>query len=403
MSQEKGCIICAAPDFQEFGGMASYIGNIVKCFSNSGWEVHCIATNDKSDNHKIIDYAKTFHDLSQKSLSPKKVFLAAGIINNINPDIVLLNHCALIQYTLPLLNKSIKPVSVIHSNDSRFYRVSSIFEDRVFRWVAPTISVAQNGLCYLSDKNRKRVAVIPHGVDDEVFNTKKAISEINYNIAFVGFVAPNKGADLLFPIMQRVLLKYPAAHLHIIGYGPLEDEIKNQFSRQGFGNNLTLTGQVPPHKVAEILTKSDIFLLPTRIEGFGLAIVEAMMCGVLPVVTKLAGITDTIVYHNETGLLIDNENIDGFASAVIESFSNPVRLAKMTKAAQQTAQKRFSLMRMISDYEKLFAESDDRPFLPKRGSVGWTLDTLHEMTRKNPDGTFRFKNKFQTVKHILTN
>ena len=401
MKQTKGCIVFAAPGFKEFGGMASYIHNVVKCFSSYGWEVHCIATNDRSDNQKIKNYAKTFHDLSQKPLSPKKVFLAADIINNINPDIVMLNHCALVQYVLPLLNKSIKPVSVIHSDDSRFYQVATIFEDRVFRWVAPSISVANNALHYISDKNRKRVSVIPHGVDNEIFKAKRVRLAINYNIAFVGFVAPNKGADLLFPVMQRVLLKYPQTHLHIIGYGPLEDVIKNQFIEQGLGNNLTITGRVSPQKVAEILAESDIFLLPTRIEGFGLAIVESMMCGAVPVVSKLAGITDTIVDHDETGFLIDADDVDGFASAIIALLSNPVRQNEMKRAAQQSAKDRFALTRMISDYEKLFAVPDDRPFMPQRGVVGWSLETLHEMIRKNPDGTFRFQKKLGTFKNVL--
>ncbi len=401
MTQAKGRIVIAAPGFEEFGGMAAYIHNVVKCFSSNGWEVHCVATNEKRDNHEIRHYAKTFHDLSQKPLSPKKVFLAANIIGNINPDIVLLNHCALIQYTLPLLNKSIKPVSVIHSDDSRFYQVASIFEDRVFRWVAPTRRVAKNALNYIADKNRKRIGVIPHGVDNDIFNTKNAASGLNYNIAFVGFVAPNKGADLLFPVIQRVLLKYPSVHLHIIGYGPLDDEIKNQFIEQGLGNNLTITGRVPPPKVAKILAESDIFLLPTRIEGFGLAIVEAMMCGAVPVVTKLAGITDTIITHNETGFLIDIDDIEGFASAIIALLSNPVRIEEMRKATQQTAQERFALSRMISDYEKLFSVQDDRTFFPKRGCLGWSLETLHEMTRRNPDGTYRFQKKLSTLKNVL--
>ncbi|PKN38355.1 MAG: hypothetical protein CVU62_05745 [Deltaproteobacteria bacterium HGW-Deltaproteobacteria-2] len=402
MNQIKGCIVCAAPGFKEFGGMASYIHNVVKCFSNNGWEIHCIASNDKSDNHKIKNYAKAFHDLSQKPLSLNKIFLVADIINNINPDIVLLNHCALAQYALPLLNISIRPVSVIHSDDSRFYQVTSIFEDRIFRWIAPTISVAQNTLLYISDKNKKRISVIPHGVDNDIFNAKRVTPEINYNIAFVGFVAPNKGTDLLFPIMRRVLLKHPTAHLHIIGYGPLGDEIKNHFVQQGFGNNLTITGRVPPQKVAEILTKADIFLLPTRIEGFGLSIVEAMMCGAVPVVSRLAGITDTIVTDNETGILVEVDNVEGFSSAIVNLLLNPARMNLMRQAAQKTAQEKFTLQRMISDYQQLFAEKDDWTAPPQRGKVGWILETLHEMTRKNPDGTFRFEKKYQTVKDILT-
>jgi glycosyltransferase involved in cell wall biosynthesis len=401
MNKAKGCIVCAAPGFKLIGGVGSYTYNLVKFFSNEGWAVHCLATNDRSDNYNIQQFSQSFHDLSQIPLSPKKVFLATDIINKINPNVILLNHCALAQYTLPLLNKTIKPVAVIHSDDSRYYRTATIFNDRVFRWIAPTSGVGKGVSNYAGAINSNRISIIPHGIDNVLFSGQGRNKESKGRITFVGYIAQNKGADLLLPIMKRVVLKHPDCHITVVGYGPLQDTLAQQFRESGLEKNLTITGKVFPEKVADILKCSDVFLLPTRIEGFGLVIAEAMMSGVVPVVSRLAGITDTIATNNETGMLVEVDDVEGFSFAIIELLSNPDRLSSMMHAAQKVAQEKFTIQRMINDYERLFAEEDNRPTLPKRGVTGWVFETVREMLRKNPNGTYRFKKKFGTFKNML--
>jgi glycosyltransferase involved in cell wall biosynthesis len=403
MNKSKGSIVCASAGFNYVGGMETYTHNLLKYLFKAGWEIHCLATNYQGDNYQIKSFSCSFHDLSQWPLSLKKVFQAADIINKINPDVLLLNHCPLAQYTLPLLIETIKPVTILHSDDSRFYQTATIFKDRIFRWIAPTEGVAQGASSYVGATNSNRISIIPHGIDNELFSTQGRKKEPIGEITFVGYVAQNKGADLLLPIMKRVVLQYPHFHLTVIGDGPLQDILNQQFRAAGLDKNLTITGKIFPEKVAAILKCSDILLLPTRIEGFGLAIVEAMMSGVVPVVTRLSGITDTIVNNNETGVLIEVNDVVGFSSAIIELLSNPNRLSSMMHAAQKAAQEKFSIQRMIDDYERLFAENDDRPTLPKRGVARWSLEVLREMVRKNPDGTLKFEKKFVTMKNILIN
>jgi glycosyltransferase involved in cell wall biosynthesis len=400
MNKTKGCILCAAPEFSDVGGLGLYMHNLIKYLSNKGWITHCLAANNKSDNYKIKEYTRSFYDISEQPLSLKKIFKAAEIINQIKPDVLLLNHCALAHYALPLLTKNIKPIAILHSNDSRFYETATIFGDRVFRWIAPTISVARNAVSYIGEKKIKRISLIPHGIDNGLFFAEKRKKNSICNITFVGYVAENKGADLLLPIMKRVALEHSDCHLTIVGYGPLQDSIEQQFSDAGLYKNLTTTGKVSHEKVAEILKSSDILLHPTRIEGFGLAVAEAMMSGAVPVVSKISGITDTIVANNETGILVKVDDVEEFSSAVIDLLSNPDRLAVMKQSAQKTAQEKFTLQRMISDYERLFEEEDDRPALPKRGIAGWTFETLREILQKNPDGTYRFQKKLGTFKKI---
>lgn len=377
--------------------------NLLNYLCKAGWETHCLATNYGGDNYQLQALSRSFFDLSQQPLSPRKVFLAADLINKINPDVLLINHCPLAQYTLPLLRDTIKPVVILHSDDPRFYQTATIFKDRVFSWIAPSDGVAKAASSYVGVKNLNRISVIPHGIDTELFSVQGRKTQLTGKVTFVGYVAQNKGADLLLPIMKQVAKQHPDCHLTVVGYGPLQDMLEKQFMSAGLDKNLTFTGKAFPQKVADILKCTDVFILPTRIEGFGLAIVEAMMCGAVPVVSRLEGITDTIVDNNKTGILVESDNVEWFSSAIIDLLSNPARLASMKHAAEKAAREKFSLQRMIDDYERLFAEEDNRPILPKRRIAGWSLEVLREMKRKNPDGTYQFQRKLQTVKQILFN
>lgn len=372
-------------------------------FLARGWQVHCIATNSRGDAFGKLGVGISCHDLSSLPLSPNKVFTVAKLVNKINPDILLLNNCALLHYALPLLNSSIIPIAVLHSDDPYFYNIASLFAHRIYRWIAPTTGLAKEFRQYLPMEYSGAVSIIPHGVSEQCFHPIEPVAKSgrNYRIAFVGFVAENKGADLLPEIMRRVVESHPSIHLTVVGYGPLREQLEQQFLKAGIEKNCTFTGPLSPEGVAGILGDSDIFLLPTRIEGFGLVIAEAMMSGVVPVVSRLAGITDTIVTHNETGMLVEVDYVEGFSSAILELLSNMDNLALMRQNVLNAAQENFTLKRMIDDYELLFGLEDDRPIIPRCGITGWVFETVREMTKKDPSGVYRLQKKLGTVKRVL--
>jgi len=401
MTSSIPIIVIGTVSLDSVGGIETYVRNVVQGFYDTGWQVHCVATNRRGDAFDRLGNGIVWHDLSTLPLNPNKVFAAAKLVNRINPDILLLNNCSLLHYALPILNSSIKTVVVLHSDDARFYNVAALFARRICRWVAPTPGLASSFRKYLPSARRVAVRHIPHGVSEERFYSEKFKQGGNPTITFVGFMAINKGADLLPEIMGQVITYHPNARLNVVGYGPLIERLKEDFSELGLDGQCVFTGPLSPQRIAEVLATSDIFLLPTRIEGFGLAIAEAMMSGAVPVVSRLVEITDTIVTHNETGMLVEVDDIEGFSSAIINLLSNPARLSSMKKAAQKDAREKFSLQRMIYDYKRLFEEEDDRPVLPRCGVVGWAFETIREMMKKSPDGTFRLQKKLGTVKSMI--
>lgn len=379
--QTKKLIILASAGFNAVGGMETYMANLVAALDKKGWDVHCLATTSASDNKESLGLVAHFHDLSSMPLSPSKIFKVASLINEINPDVLLMNHCPLVQYALPMLHESIKPISVLHSDDPRFYRIAVIFRDRIFRWIAPTRGVADNFAAFAGTKNLDRVNVIPHGIDTAIFNPESRSSQASNKIAFVGYIAENKGVDLLPQIIHQVSQKCPDVHLDVVGYGPLRETLESQFCEYGLEKNLTIHGALKPTEVADVLRNSDVFLLPTRIEGFGLAVVEAMLCGSVPVVTNISGITDQLFENGQSGFLAERDDVAGFAGAILTIISTPEYCQVLSLCTSQDGLNRFSRGRMIADYEQIFAEPDNRLKRAQRTRAGWCIELSSEVMR----------------------
>jgi glycosyltransferase involved in cell wall biosynthesis len=368
------------------GGLGSYLMTVGKGLTSRGHDIHLVATNVRGD---LFDQMKAFvpcYDLTTIPLSAKKVFAAADIVNHISPDILLMNNCSLLHYALPLVRTETKPVVVLHSDDARFYKVAVSFGGRIFRWIAPTEGVADTCKAYLTFKQRQRVQRIPHGVQNRMFYPDGQIEEKRAgNICFVGYIAENKGADLLPAIFMKVLAEYQDARLTVIGHGPLEQYLKERFAENGILGKCIFTGLISCEEVAAALRTCSVLLLPTRIEGFGLSIVEAMMSGLVPVISRLTGVTDEIIHDGTTGMLVNPNDTDGFATAIIELLRNPERLKAMSASARTIAIQRYPAEKMLDRYEALFAEDDDRGRISSRGTFGWFNETVGEVLRRGVD------------------
>jgi glycosyltransferase involved in cell wall biosynthesis len=176
----------------------------------------------------------------------------------------------------------------------------------------------------------------------------------------------------------------------LIGEGPLRGYLEGQFRVQGVIDQCEFLGSVPRHNVARRLRESGVFLLPTRIEGFGLTIVEAMLSGTVPVVSKLRGITDDIIDDNVTGMLIEPDDVKGFAKAIVHLLKNPKILRSMSDAARAVATERYSVGRMLDDYESLFAEADDREHMAHANTFRWIKETFVEVMKHGVDRKWFF-------------
>jgi glycosyltransferase involved in cell wall biosynthesis len=94
-------------------------------------------------------------------------------------------------------------------------------------------------------------------------------------------------------------------------------------------------------------------LLPSELESFGLAALEAMACDVVPIATNVGGIPE-VVEHGTNGFLAQVGDVEAMAGYAIELFRDQRKLETISRAARKTAQARFCTSKIIPQYEDFY-------------------------------------------------
>ena len=134
-------------------------------------------------------------------------------------------------------------------------------------------------------------------------------------------VDSHKGFSLLIRSLRRLIDKKYELDLAIVGTGPDREALRKCSVKLGVGNHVHLLGSVSNSDLACLYRKCDVFVLPSRFEGFGLTLLEAMSFGKPVVATNVGGIPE-VVEDGRSGLLVDPDS-DAIASGVEKLLSAP--------------------------------------------------------------------------------
>jgi glycosyltransferase involved in cell wall biosynthesis len=108
-------------------------------------------------------------------------------------------------------------------------------------------------------------------------------------------------------------------------------------------------------RVNELLPLADLMLMPSELESFGLAALEAMACKVPAIATGVGGVPE-LIDDGETGLLYPVGDVDAMAAGALTLLGDRARLETMREAARKTAQKRFCSTLVIPQYVKYYEQ-----------------------------------------------
>lgn len=153
-----------------------------------------------------------------------------------------------------------------------------------------------------------------------------------FRLLYVGSWMTRKGVDLLAPIMRELGNDFV---LHFTGGAQSEKD------KPKMPENMHDLGRLSSDATVAAMQEADALLFPSRSEGFGLVLVEAMACG-LPVITTRASCLTEIVLDQETGILCRLDNISSFVLAARYIADNNLTYYKFSKNAQKHAKDNFS-------------------------------------------------------------
>jgi N-acetyl-alpha-D-glucosaminyl L-malate synthase BshA len=153
-------------------------------------------------------------------------------------------------------------------------------------------------------------------------------------------------------ILAEVVRSTPAT-LWMVGDGPERGPAESLARQLGVGAYVEFLGK--RDHVEELIPESDVFLLPSEMEAFGLAALEAMACGVVPVATQTGGVGELIT-PGVDGFLEPVGDIAAQAARVVSLLTDEPLLDRMASAARRTAVERFDTPLIIPQYERYYEE-----------------------------------------------
>jgi N-acetyl-alpha-D-glucosaminyl L-malate synthase BshA len=172
---------------------------------------------------------------------------------------------------------------------------------------------------------------------------------------------PVKRVTDVIEVFSRVAAVMPA-RLLLIGDGPERSAAEFLATRLGVADRVDFLGK--QENVNELLALADLMVMPSGMESFGLAALEAMACRVPAIATRVGGVPE-LVEHDVNGLLYEVGDVEAMAAGAIDLLSDPERLEAMSAAARRTAQDRFCASRIIPLYERYYQQVLDRAPYPR--------------------------------------
>jgi N-acetyl-alpha-D-glucosaminyl L-malate synthase BshA len=161
---------------------------------------------------------------------------------------------------------------------------------------------------------------------------------------------PVKRVTDVIEIFDRVRKKIPSKLL-LMGDGPDRSPAEWLAVKKGIHHDVIFLGK--REQVYETLAIADVMLLPSELESFGLAALEAMALEVVPVATKVGGVPE-VIEHEKSGFLAEVGDVEAMAGYAIKILSNESRLREMGKQCRAAARARFCTSRIIPQYEDFY-------------------------------------------------
>jgi glycosyltransferase involved in cell wall biosynthesis len=370
LNKTKKSLILLIPSL-EFGGGAERIASILSKKLSSYYRIYLLTFYKQKNTYS---YEGTYLSLYSKSKFWKKILIPIklySIIRIISPDLIIsfIDYAnSLIILTKILFRMKIPLFICNHTNPLSHYQQS----DRYLNILIPILYSCNhvNKIITIADfikdilnksygiENNKiktiyngldndqitelRVEEIKKGKYSSIFNSDKYIKFIT-----MGRLIKIKGHKYLINAFAEVKKKIPNSRLFILGEGPLKESLIKLIHNKNLEREVFLLGlKKNPYK---FLSASDIFVLPSLIEGLPMSIIEAMACELPVIATRCKSGIEEILQNEKFGILTNRKDAAALAEKMIELSQNTTLREKYSELSSQRA-KFFDIKKLIQTW-----------------------------------------------------
>jgi len=207
----------------------------------------------------------------------------------------------------------------------------------------------------------ENLRVIHNGIDCDVkfnylnYNRGKERGEMNISddelaIYFIGRLSQEKNPDIFVETARLTMKNNNKIKFFVVGDGPMRGEIE-QIIKTCNNKNITYLGYQTD--IPRYLSTADIFILPSKIEGFPLSNIEAMAMNVCVISSDVGGVSDAIK-DGENGFLVKPNSASEIAEKIEFIQNNTSVLEKIKKNGRESVENYFSTQKLIDEYRNLY-------------------------------------------------
>lgn len=183
----------------------------------------------------------------------------------------------------------------------------------------------------------ERIVHVPFGIDCSLFMPAKSKTHGQsgqFRIGFIKTLEMLYGPHVLIQALPNILKAVPDVTLVMAGKDKMDGQLKMLADKLGVGDRVEFTGFIQNDKIPEILHSLDIYVHPSICqESFGVSILEASACGIPVVATRVGGVPEVCI-DGQTGLLIEPNNPEALAEAIIKLANDPELRHNMGQAGR---------------------------------------------------------------------
>lgn len=365
----------------ETGGGEQVIQNLARVFGAKGHRVTVVTiklgnaiVRETVQGIEVIRlpyylYSRYARDMFQFAISFLPImYHLRQLIKEKEPDVVNLHviwRYAL--YPLVLSHFVNFPFVVsLHGEDVRLYPMESLIDRLIFLdCLRRADCVTTNSQSLLSDALeeapyiKRKSFVTKNGVNLEEFNTRIVFSHSRPYIFAIGRFVHKKGFDILIEAFRLVSDRVAPLDLIIAGEGPEWHENKELAARLGLLDRVHFIGWADRRTTISLFNGCEFFVLPSRIEPFGIVNLEAMASGKAIVATKVGGVPE-LVTNGINGLLVEPNDIESLAKNIVYLHKNRELRELMGRKGRELVERNYTWERIAEGYLEVYKKAQER-------------------------------------------
>ena len=358
---------------EAIGGAERDLIALLKTLDRQKWEPHVACPGTGPFREQLHAIAVSTHALSlppwRKPLAVFQRRSAVGrlgaLVGQLDPAMVHVNDIWWVPHTLrALASRASNPVPIVAHvrQEIEPTKVGRYELDRVEAAIAISRQIERSLID--GGVSASKVRTLYSGIDLSERRLTHDGQEIRRMIGLpkeavlLGTVAnlfPRKGYEVMLRALPAIVRAVPLAHYVIVGSDDhgYADRLKGLASKLKIADCVHIVGFQDP--VQPFLAALDLYVHPALMEGFGIAVVEAMAMGKAVVATTTGGLPE-VVAQGETGLLVPPGDVESLAATVVFLLEDRVRREQMGLCGKMRAQERFSLDASVMQMEQLYGE-----------------------------------------------